>query len=439
MERLDFEGRKAFVREVDCDYYTDAITYTKVTILDTFADGRSRLTGRLAASHGEVHVVSRVVGFKKIKFYTNENVGSGELDLPEQQMHTTSYWLTIPRPVMAALPYATDDRRDGVVGPGVRDAAGRAAAADVRPARHRHLDRQRRADDETGRSAAATACRRAVGDEPRIFVYDNYPGGIGFSAPLFGMHDELLRRTRELIAGCECEHGCPTCVGPIGDTGPLAKTVALRMLAALGTGVAARRRRGDRGRPGGGAARRRPERCPPSRGDGGGRAVLMSLKPSLAERLRAVVGTAAVPRVHPDAGGSVWEAGMPERARDEPCRPGPPGGGRARRPRGSRRADGACIVVDRHYAADDRHGRQRVGDIVGQLREAATGWACSRAPGRRRAGSIDGGVRVRDGRRGLALCSWTSRRRAWPAAPARRRSSSAARGSTARASRSASS
>ena len=52
-------------------------------------------------SHGEVHVVSRVVGFKKIKFYTNENVGSGELDLPEQQMHTTSYWLTIPAAVMA--------------------------------------------------------------------------------------------------------------------------------------------------------------------------------------------------------------------------------------------------------------------------------------------------------------------------------------------------
>ena len=114
VERLDFEGRKAFVREIDCDYYTDAITYTRVTILDTFAR-RGRATP-VAASHGEVQVVSRVVGFKKIKFYTNENVGSGELDLPEQQMHTTSYWLTIPAAMMAVLPYASDDRRDGVVG-----------------------------------------------------------------------------------------------------------------------------------------------------------------------------------------------------------------------------------------------------------------------------------------------------------------------------------
>ena len=97
VERLDFEGRKAFVRAIDCDYYTTAIT------LRAGDDPRHvrRRNRRPCASHGEVHVVSRVVGFKKIKFYTNENVGSGELDLPEQQMHTTSYWLTIPAAVMA--------------------------------------------------------------------------------------------------------------------------------------------------------------------------------------------------------------------------------------------------------------------------------------------------------------------------------------------------
>jgi DEAD/DEAH box helicase domain-containing protein len=70
-------------------------------------------------------------------------------------------------------------------------------------------------------------------DEPRIFIYDNYPGGIGFSQPLFAMHADLLRRTRDVIAGCECEHGCPTCVGPVGNTGPLAKLVALRILDRL--------------------------------------------------------------------------------------------------------------------------------------------------------------------------------------------------------------
>ena len=225
VERLDFEGRKAYVRQIDCDYYTDAITYTKVTVLETFAQRPARPTARRPAgvpSHGEVHVSSRVVGFKKIKFYTNENVGSGELDLPEQQMHTTAYWLTVPAAVMAALPYAADDRRDGVVGLSfaMRQVAQLLLMCDRQDI---GISIGSGEQGDAAGSDRARATPATLSDEPRIFIYDNYPGGIGFSEPLFGMHDELLARTRELIAGCECEHGCPTCVGPIGNTGPLAK------------------------------------------------------------------------------------------------------------------------------------------------------------------------------------------------------------------------
>jgi DEAD/DEAH box helicase domain-containing protein len=222
VERLDFDGRKAYVRQIDCDYYTDAITYTKVTALETFA-------ADAPCAHGEVHVSSRVVGFKKIKFYTNENVGSGELELPEQEMHTTAYWLTVPREVMQALPYAPDDRRDGVVG--LSFAMRQVAQLLLMCDRHDIGISIGNDDADRGEPAAATEL-----DRPRIFVYDNYPGGIGFSEPLHGMHGELMARTRQLIAGCECQQGCPGCVGPVGDTGPLAKTVALRILDLLGTG-----------------------------------------------------------------------------------------------------------------------------------------------------------------------------------------------------------
>ena len=217
VEELDFVGRKAHVKEVDCDYYTTAITYTKVTILDRFAADSPSV-----ALHGEVHVVSRVVGFKKIKFHTNENVGSGELDLPEQQMHTTSYWLEIPLPVMNALPYAADDRRDGVVGLAfaMKQVAQLLLMCDAR---------------DVGLSV--NAGETDGDDTPRIFIYDAYPGGIGFSAPLWGMQQELLSKTSALIAGCDCETGCPMCVGPIGETGPLAKTVALRLLEHLLNGA----------------------------------------------------------------------------------------------------------------------------------------------------------------------------------------------------------
>ncbi|MGE5359235.1 MAG: DEAD/DEAH box helicase, partial [Bacteroidales bacterium] len=223
VEKLDFEGRKAYVREVDCDYYTDAITYTKVTPLDCFASTQDNV-----GSHGEVHVVSRTVGFKKIKFYTNENVGSGELDLPEHQMHTTAYWLTIPHELMSALPFDTDDRRDGVVG--VAFALGQVAQLLLMCDRHDigvSIGSAQVSGDTkaVGRSGAASESIDA--DHPRIFVYDSYPGGIGFSEPLYRMASDLLSKTRELIASCPCESGCPSCVGPLGETGPLAKAVAL--------------------------------------------------------------------------------------------------------------------------------------------------------------------------------------------------------------------
>ena len=158
-------------------------------------------------SHGEVHVVSRVVGFKKIKFYTNENVGSGELDLPEQQMHTSSYWLTIPAAVMASLPYGGDDRRDGVVGLAfaMRHVAQLLLMCD-RP-RHRAVDRRRVARADRREPAGVGGVPEALAAEPNIFIYDNYPGGIGFSRPLFEMHELLLERTRELIDGCPVRVG----------------------------------------------------------------------------------------------------------------------------------------------------------------------------------------------------------------------------------------
>jgi DEAD/DEAH box helicase domain-containing protein len=277
VERFDFDGRKAYLRAVDCDYYTDAITYTKVTILDTFESGsgigdapasagtqfdaaydeashrgegggpdldvESRLLADSAGvpvakrSHGEVHVVSRVVGFKKIKFYTNENVGSGELDLPEQQMHTSSYWLTIPAGIMASLPFAGDDRRDGVVGLAfaMKNVAQLLLMCDGHDI---GLSVDGGSLDRSTRTGGMGGVPEALATDPNIFVYDNYPGGIGFSRPLYEMHGMLLERTRELIAGCPCGSGCPSCVGPEGNTGPHAKQVASRILERLLEGEA---------------------------------------------------------------------------------------------------------------------------------------------------------------------------------------------------------
>ena len=192
------------------------------------------------ACHGEVHVVSRVVGFKKIKFYTNENVGSGELDLPEQQMHTTSYWMKIPTEVMSALPYGAADRRDGVLGlaHAMHNVAPLLLMCDVRDI---GLSIDGLAVE--GASRVGGSSRNAKVEDlsvtPTIFLYDNYPGGIGFSEPLVGMHEALLAQTAARIGECPCESGCPSCVGPEGMTGPHAKGVAEALLRALTAAEAA--------------------------------------------------------------------------------------------------------------------------------------------------------------------------------------------------------
>ena len=281
VERFDYDNRKAFVRAVECDYYTDAITYTKVTILETFsgtsgASGTSGTSGTTGTSgsaalpeyaagleadprdglvvsavpdvsvvpnvhgvpdvpaHGEVRVVSRVVGFKKIKFYTNENVGSGELDLPEQEMHTTSYWLTIPAEAMASLPFGLADRRDGVIGLAyaMRNVAPLLLMCDSHDL-GLSVDGIAMEGARRMGGSAKGASPAELSAAPTIFIYDNYPGGIGLSEPLFGMHDDLIQKTRELIDGCGCSSGCPSCVGPEGATGPQAKAVASRLLGLL--------------------------------------------------------------------------------------------------------------------------------------------------------------------------------------------------------------
>ena len=119
VEHLDFKERKAYVKRVDVDYYTDAIRYTQVRILECAAETRvSDSIPEIPAlrSFGDVLVRSQVIGFKKLKFFTNENIGAGNLELPENEMHTTSYWITLERPLLESLPFTISERQSGMFG-----------------------------------------------------------------------------------------------------------------------------------------------------------------------------------------------------------------------------------------------------------------------------------------------------------------------------------
>src|SRR5262249_30145872 len=94
------EEKVAYVKRVGVDCFTDAISAKGVWILQRL--GRQDTEG-LAAKQGEVLVAEKVVGFKKIKMGTLENVGSGEVELPQQEMQTTSVWLTFAPALLARI------------------------------------------------------------------------------------------------------------------------------------------------------------------------------------------------------------------------------------------------------------------------------------------------------------------------------------------------
>jgi DEAD/DEAH box helicase domain-containing protein len=237
VERLDFEQRKAYVKSVNVDYYTDAIRYTQVRMLEIAEE--EQILGPAARAHGDVLVRSQVVGFKKIKFFTNENVGAGKLELPENEMHTTAFWITLERKMLAELPYALSDRQNGILGLLYAmssmaslllmcDGRDLGTAAGERPASPGAETEWQEFSPTLGNPAEMKEFF-----EPNLYLYDAYPGGIGFSEPLFRVHDILLRRTRELILACPCEQGCPSCVGPAGEKCEKTKEAALAILQRL--------------------------------------------------------------------------------------------------------------------------------------------------------------------------------------------------------------
>jgi DEAD/DEAH box helicase domain-containing protein len=210
VERFDYDERKAYVRRVNCDYYTDAIDYTQVKVLQEFDSAEIRSSAQ--RKHGEVRVTRQIVGFKKIKFYTMENVGAGKLSMPEQEMHTTAFWLHFPLEFLAQFDdLSPTDKQDGILGIGqaLRTIGSLLLMCDPR---------------DLG---------VAMSEEPNLYLYDNYSGGIGQSAPLYQMISKLLTDAAQLLEACPCEAGCPSCVGPIGEVGPRGKQAAKQILAAL--------------------------------------------------------------------------------------------------------------------------------------------------------------------------------------------------------------
>ena len=210
VERLDWDEKKAYVHPVQVDYYTDALASVTVQVLDTFAgpDGDS-----VSRNHGEVKITSLASMFKKIRFHTHENIGSGPIHLPEQTLHTTGYWITVDEELWRAL------GRD-------------ALEAGLQGMAHslRHVASLRLMCDPRDLGAVAEV-RSVTTRLPTVTVYEIYPGGVGYSARMYELHSDLLADAASLVRDCPCDAGCPSCVGPLHLVEG-AKSACLRLLEA---------------------------------------------------------------------------------------------------------------------------------------------------------------------------------------------------------------
>jgi len=252
VDRLDWVQQKAYVRKVSVDHYTTAQSYSRVRVLECFEEEeRSRGATR---AHGEVHVANKAVGYKKIKLYTAENCGYGDIHLPDIELHTTSFWLSLPGPVLLAAGYQGLEVVDGLLGLArVMKALGAmhlmCDGSDIGLSLADPEDSWVAGVDRGGNRVLQPMDPQGYPPDPKalqllaptVFLYDKVPGGVGFAEKLYGLLDVLLEEARDRIVGCDCGGGCPSCVGPASELEAGAKAISVDLADWL-TGRIARPR-----------------------------------------------------------------------------------------------------------------------------------------------------------------------------------------------------
>jgi DEAD/DEAH box helicase domain-containing protein len=302
VRRLDWEGRRAEVEPVKVGYYTQSSSTVSARVIQVFDQDETQAVCR---AHGRALVTFKATSYKKVRLYTHETLGWGEISaesIPEQEMETTAYWFSILPELAARLEHegllrmVPNDR-----GPNWEQQRDQARARDSYRCRHcgaperpdrahdvHHVqpfrtfeyrrgqnDRYLQANELENLVTLCRSCHQRVEVDrmvrgtlsglahllrhlaplylmcdprdigvvsevrssfdklPAITIYDNAPGGLGFSASLYALHPTLLQAARDLVQACPCRRGCPSCVGPVAEIGEDTKANCIRLLELL--------------------------------------------------------------------------------------------------------------------------------------------------------------------------------------------------------------
>jgi DEAD/DEAH box helicase domain-containing protein len=226
VRRLDWDERKAYVREAAVSYYTEAVCKLRVRMLEG-SEGREtepRLElGRdpraLLSGTGYAHVVRAVPGFKKLRFRTHENIGFGPVNLPDLELHTVAAYWGFPDALLAWLgdPYRRSNAALAAAH-AIHHVAAMILMCEVGDLRHAVAS-----GPPTPEGVAAWApvglgkpnaeASLVAGGRPTIYLYDDLPGGAGLATRAHDLRRPFFEQVLAVVRGCGCAHGCPTCIG----------------------------------------------------------------------------------------------------------------------------------------------------------------------------------------------------------------------------------
>ncbi|MBD3374848.1 DUF1998 domain-containing protein, partial [candidate division KSB1 bacterium] len=214
VDQLDWERRKAYVHPVRVDYYTDAQLKTNLKVLEIEEEEPLAIGKK---GYGEIVVTSLATMYKKIKFNTHENVGWGKIHLPELEMHTTSFWYSFPEDMAHQL--EIEEQQFGDAMKGVANVLQNIVPLYVM--------------GDPKDFQAQPMMRSPLWKLPTVFVWERYPGGVGFSRKLYHNISDIAHAGVDLVTRCGCKQGCPSCVGPVLEVGQYAKETARHLLESI--------------------------------------------------------------------------------------------------------------------------------------------------------------------------------------------------------------
>ncbi|EDM74180.1 DEAD/DEAH box helicase-like protein [Plesiocystis pacifica SIR-1] len=221
VRRLDWDERKAYVREATVSYYTEAICKLKVRMLEgsKAPPVHERALSEVVSGTGYAHVVRAVPGFKKLRFRTHENIGFGPVRLPDLELHTVAAYWSMPDALMAEL---ADPYRRANAALAAAHAIQHIAAMVLmcEPSDLRHAVTSGPPGPEgvaawapVGKGQPSAEARLAASGRPTIYLYDDLPGGAGLATRVHAMGRAFFERVLGAVRGCRCGTGCPTCIG----------------------------------------------------------------------------------------------------------------------------------------------------------------------------------------------------------------------------------